>query len=138
MCADTTEENHKRILSDSDTEEVDKTDTTTKRIRPISETPATTTAKKPKTGSHAAAESLDKFAQAFTEARKIRQPPPMTKLEEALNVMGEMVKNGTWSDKDFMSAYSLMLKDERHATFFCSAPEHIRIHWLQQSVIDKD
>lgn len=95
-----------------------------------SETPVPTSIKKPRNATYAAAERLQKLAQAFTQSRHIRAPPVMTKLEEALNIMSAFVTTGKWKDEDYVEAYKIMLRDERHAIFFYSAPEHIQEGWI--------
>jgi hypothetical protein len=92
-----------------------------------------TTVKKPLTATHAAAEGLHELAKAFKEAKQIRAPPPITKLEQALDKITEFVEEGKWSEEDYMLAYEIMLKDDRHAIFFCSAPEHIKLGWVKKN-----
>ncbi|KAH0611588.1 uncharacterized protein H6S33_010853 [Morchella sextelata] len=110
-------------------------DSRQKRYRAVTESPPLApkliSKKKHRTATHAAAESMQELANAFKEAKQIRAPPPITKLEQALEIMTKFVEEGIWSDDDYMAAYNQMLKDERHAIFFCTSPLHIRERWIK-------
>jgi len=85
-----------------------------------------------------AAEGIALLGQSIKEAQLIQNPPPQTRLDQCLDILKDIKKQGLITKKEYFAICNKFMENDRCAVTFYGISEDLRLEWLLSEVVHRD